>query len=152
MSAISLDEVQIERLVRTKWSSAQQLAEELYAMLGASTNQTVTSATSGGYTPGDLVLSTAAPAGSLPTAFPIFCWAIVTAKLTFDTYKCDIYLKDPATSPAIGNFAVKQRMIDSLETIPNGTEAIAMMFVEVVNKKLVPGTIIMQVPVYLEVP
>lgn len=155
----NLSDDQIDRLRRKSWGHGptNMLAQELYSLLQsmAETPANQTNPGRGGFLPEDIV-GIFPPPGSLPSAFPYAAFAIVREFVNYNTYNCDIYLKDP-TDPAtlpITRMPVKQYDIDSLEVIPNGTGTPCILHVESQQSgtKLVITSASMQVPVYLEIP
>lgn len=155
----SFSDDQIDRLQRTNWGHpstnlfAQEVIAALLAMSENPANQT--NPGRGGFLPEDIIGITP-PAGSLPTAFPIAAFAVVTAFLTFETYSCDIYLVNPTVAGAlpITNMTVTQFDIDSLEVIPNGAGIPCLLHVEsrLSGTKLEIVSASMQMPVYLVIP
>lgn len=148
---------QIERVNRKGWHSANELAQELYVILGTlfGSQDIAGNVSRGGFLPEDIVGITP-PAGSLPTAFPIAAFAVVTGFVTYNTYDCDIYLVNPTVAGAlpITNMVVTQFMVDSLEVIPNGSGIPCLLHVETRagGTKLEIVSASMQFPVYLEIP
>ncbi len=150
---------QIERLNRLGDWNATELAQELYTIFSATVLVNNEPAASPGRfkspTPAVLVNlpSMPAPAGSLPTAFPIAAWGIVQSQVgtVGNIYLVDVYLANPASSPAIGRFQAVQRQIDAETSIPPGTETPVTCFAETTNggANLVITSVVMQIPIYL---
>lgn len=105
-----------------------------------------------GLDPGTVSWPAPAPASAIPTAMPFCAWAIVRGQIAYNLYLCDLYLKDPSGAPSIGQYIVEQRQIDSAESIPNGTETLALVFAEKIGSQTVPNVALMQVPVWLDFP
>lgn len=154
-----LTDEQLMRLNRRSWGNPQvnMLAQELYAMFTAPAqaetpvnlppNSTVADVPFQ-LTPVTEPTVNINPQGT-PKNYPRLGWGIVGAKVSTNVYNVTVYFGDPATFPAAGTYKATQRQIDAQEVIPPGTECMCFCILDASGNIT---NVLMQVPIYLEIP